>query len=687
LQLSIQDPKKLLNFFLDISGNNSKDITYMKNLIDAYPNVLDYMMNNEMPNLSNVQYVKYKRYTALKEKVVEHYHLLELNEWLSDCFNFTILKRLYDHFAERQLNKKDINKLIVKAIKTQPYDTLCKLTNIAFMTADRILLNAYNKNPKLWDVDLSSSVYRCTSFIIWYLLNQLNGSTFTWTTSLKKQMSTKYDLSECINVFETAIQDVRIKLLSDNRIMLTSVYMEEQNISNFIKQGLDSFYKDNWNIDVNKYSSLNGFDLTDDQIKTLSSVNNNQLTLLNGYAGTGKSSSIKALINMLEDNNKSYYILAPTAKAAKTISKYTERQASTIHYALCNDFPDFDFHLDENDFQNVSELDNFKDVKCGIINADIVIIDESSMLSVSLFNLLIRYIDFRHNKVLMIGDSYQLPSIQHGNLYHDLLSLSDISKVTLNEIFRYTEDGLINVATNIRTGSKYLTNDKVQEIGNSYKYFEAGDTEQTLIAALEKYVELVNLYGIEDVAILTAKNIGSSGTYLLNNCIQQAINPLQPWDDELKIKLDDTEIAFRKNDVIMNIKNNYNAIPIGSDRKTLIANGQTGIIKNVNVYNQSLLLLIDDKEYEWQYKDCRNLRLGYAFTIHKSQGSQFKNVIYIITHDDMWMTSSNLMYVAVTRAQEVCYHYGDRNVINSKINVQENLKRNTTLIDHFYNWI
>ena len=204
-------------------------------------------------------------------------------------------------------------------------------------------------------------------------------------------MRYKYNISDCLATFNEAIKDKRFTVIND-KIMLTSSFLEEKNISNYIHEALKS--NQSWNIDVSKYSKVDNFKLTEDQLKTLEYVNNNQLVLLNGYAGSGKSSSIKALINMLEDNNKSYILLAPTAKAAKQISLYTDRLASTIHYRLCKDYPNFDHGIkNESEYEIASNLNKYYEKDLGVLDYDIIIIDETSMLSIQLFNMLLKYIN------------------------------------------------------------------------------------------------------------------------------------------------------------------------------------------------------------------------------------------------------------------------------------------------------
>lgn len=680
------DKSKSLQFLLKIIGNESANMYYIKNLLDIYPNTIEYILNDETPDLTKVKYVKSKRWKYIKELVLENISLLQLNDMLENVFDITTLinlKEYYTEFLGPTYNDEIINNIILQNIKKEPYDTLCRISGINFLTVDKILLNAYDKQQTLWNIDLKSSLERCTSFIIYFLLNKLNGSTKIEKNKLLQAMKYKYGLIACSHEFYNALNDYRLKIIGEC-VSLTNYFNEEKNISNFIFKALD--IKNNWNININLYNEIDNFILTNDQLNTLKLINENQLVLLNGYAGTGKSSSIKALINMLEDNNKTYKILAPTAKAAKTISEYTCRHASTIHFLLCADVPDFDINISDNEYINISNREASNDFKYEKLDYDIIIIDECSMLSITLFNILLRYIDPTKTKLLLIGDSYQLPSIQNGNLYQDLLEINDIPKITLDKIFRYTEDGLINVATNIRLGNKYLTNESEQYIGESYSFYNYDDIPKMLNAVLNKYVELINNgNNIFDIAILTAKNIGNSGTNILNSCVQSIINPISEFDDFISIMVNDTTIKFKENDVVMNIKNNYNAIPINKTEKVLIANGQTGIIKSVNSVNNTMIIDIDGNKFEFEYADIRNLRLAYCFTIHKAQGSQFKNVIYITTKNDEFMTNANLMYVAVTRAQKNCYHYGDKTVINKKIKEQINLKRNTNLVELYDN--
>ena len=199
---------------------------------------------------------------------------------------------------------------------------------------------------------------------------------------------------------------------------------------------------------------------------------------MNGFAGSGKSSSTKALINMLDANNKTYLLLAPTGRAAKVLSAYTQRQASTIHRGLA---------------YNPSEGWGYnKDSK---LNEDIIIIDEFSMVDIFLFEHLIEAIDFEKTKILIIGDDAQLASVGAGNILYDLLYLNVFPTITLNKIFRYGQGGLSTAATDIRESRAFLNekSDKTQTIGDDSSFIYMPIAQEKMIGyAVKVYEKLLS---------------------------------------------------------------------------------------------------------------------------------------------------------------------------------------------------
>ena len=193
MNICINNKTKVLNFLLSIIDNDSDPMYYLNNLVEIYPNVLDYILSNKTPDLSKVKYVKSKRWNYLKEKVLENIDLLELNQLLDDVFDIQTLRILKNYYSNKNNNDTSFeNKVIYKLIKFEPYDTLCKIPGISFNKADSILMAAFDKNKTLWEYDLRKSKQRCTSFIIYYLLTQLNGSTYTTKSNLINVMNYHY---------------------------------------------------------------------------------------------------------------------------------------------------------------------------------------------------------------------------------------------------------------------------------------------------------------------------------------------------------------------------------------------------------------------------------------------------------------------------------------------------------------
>lgn len=689
---------QLQELFLYVT-KNSKDIEYIDNLLEVYPNILDYMLADKIPDLSNVKYIKEKRYKSLKDKILRNKDLVSLCQSLEFVFEIKIVSKIREYFMNKLVTSNNINDFIISEIKNHPYDVLCSLEGIGFFKADKILLDANDKTNTLWSENLIVSEQRCISFLTYFLYECLNGSTIIPLKEIYKQMMYKYNLQPLIKVLDKVKYNERFVLINNSYLMLRKIYDEEKNIAKFIRECLTPINQNKWkDVDYKKYIHLDTFTLSDKQQLVLQYICENQLVLLNGFAGTGKSNTMKALIDMLINIGKTYLILAPTARAAKNVAEYTGKTAYTIHYYLCKYlFPEDNSYQYHKLSDDVDLLDNQQEINYqyslldeaeGIkIGYDVLIIDESSMMSVTLFNTLLQYIDPVKTKILLVGDSYQLPSIQYGNLYHDLLRISDIPSIFLDEIFRYKEDGLINVATNVRLGNIYLKENKDTQIGESYNFYTYRNHKDLINKVLNKYLELVDKYSKEDVIILTPKNIGNTGTNLINSCVQRIINPIEWCDTYHEIKIDNMSIKFKENDRVMNIKNNYKAVIVDeygfpSTDTAIIINGQIGIVKEVRPNNQ-LVVNFEGIDILFEGTEAYNLRLAYCFTVHKSQGSQFKSIIYLTTAEDFYMINSNLLYVGITRAINECHHFGDMRTINNKIGIRENLKRNTTLVQQY----
>ena len=396
---------------------------------------------------------------------------------------------------------------------------------------------------------------------------------------------------------------------------------------------------------------------------------------------------------MLKANNKTFMLFSPTGKAAKVLSEYTKQETSTIHRGLGYS-PNGYFYL----YGNLLKLSDglperydyyshFAYNKCNKLNCNILIIDEFSMVDVWLFNQVIDAVDFAKTKILLIGDNAQLPSVGCGNLLHDLMESQLVPTTTLTKVFRYGEGGLMKIATDVRFCKQYLSNDmrsKMTEFGNNKDYVFV-DLESNSIPnqVVQLYKRLLQKgYSIQDIQVLTAKNVGDCGTVVLNNMLQKIANPSYRSYSSEHLDYNNKEVSYYKGDLVIQKVNNYNA-EIDCDDDTddrptaFIANGETGIIEKVNMKNNYLVINFDGIRVRYYQSHLGMIGLGYCITIHKSQGSSIKIVIVCTPKSHIFMCNSNLIYVGLTRMKEKCFHLGDFDTVNKAVKKKENFIRNT----------
>ena len=647
-------------FLYEILSKNQAEV-----LFNNYPNIIDLVKNGQdnKVDLSKLNGIGEYTFGVIKRKIIENFKLADLVAEFRGVMTISMLRRIYDKYP-------DINKLREK-LAEEPYSTLTKISGVGFKKADAIVLDLQKENIVDFGYNIKQSVDRCLACIVFLLQeNENEGNTKMNLADLRKQCIEM--IPECIPYFVEAIQSDDIYYNKEKMdIALSHTYKKEWYIAHTIADNIKCTYNI-WDFDIEKYRSLNDFDLSDEQMLTLKNVCNCNISILNGPGGTGKSSSTLALINMLDDNHKSYMIFAPTGKAAKVISGYTNRRASTIHRGLM-----------------YSPRDGWGYNNDNKVSCDIVIVDESSMIDIDLFSHLIDAIDFTHTKLLLIGDNAQLPSVGCGNLFHDLIESKVVPSATLTKVHRYGEGGILTVATDTRFCKPYLDKTmrgKATWFGSNRDYvFRDVSPEDMVKTAVSIYKKLLDDgENIEDIQIITPKNVGDYGTVALNNMVQKAVN--KNYGSEAYMKVGET--TYYKGDIVIQKHNNYKAIMCdmshnvvyGEDGKpetAFVANGESAIVRYA--CNSYVILDFDGILVKYEKSNMIDIGLGYAITTHKSQGSGIKNVILCSPKSDIWMLNSNLLYVGVTRSIKRCFHLGSINTVNMAIKKKANLKRLTFL--------
>ena len=632
-------------------------------IINNYPNIIAIVKENRTNEIdvSKLKGIGNKSLEKIKNKIIENFYLMDLVTEFGGILSLSMLRKIYERYSSVELLKRKL--------KTEPYSSLTRVSGIGFKKADSIVLQLQNENIIDFGFDVKTSPDRCLSCMLYLLEENENGGHTKMNLADLRQQCLKM-VPSCAEHFVDVIKDDNIYYNKDNmEVALRATYETEKYIADTI---LSNLHNDNniWDFDIQKYRAIGEFELSDEQMQILDVVCKNNIAILNGFAGAGKTASAQGIINMLKDNNKSFRLFAPTGRASKVLHENTNEPASTIHRGLGYVPPN---QWTYNEWQK--------------IHSDIIIVDEFSMVDIWLFKKLLEAIDFECTKLLLIGDNAQLPSVSCGNLLHDFMEANIIPTVTLNRIFRYSSGGLMKVATDTRCCKEYLTKDmksKATTFGNNQDYMFI-DLASELITknAVALYKKLLdNGSSIEDIQVLTAKNVGECGSVELNNMIQRVANP--NYGSEVNMKIGDT--TYYEGDLILQCVNNYKAeldIRHLSDNErfmdeeptAFVANGETGIIKEI--YNTYIIADFNGMYVKYYRNDMNMVKLGYAISIHKSQGGGFKTVILCTPQSHIFMLNSNLLYVGLTRMKEKLYHLGSLQSVNQAVKKKANLTRHT----------
>ena len=650
----------VFNFLNEILTFNQASTIY-----ENYPDIIDRVKEDRLDDIDvgKLHGIGEITFNKIKKKIVDNFCLVDIVSEFKGIVSLSMIKKIYDKYPSIETLKYKL--------KNEPYKTLTRVSGIGFKTADSIVIQMQKELDTDFGYDVLTGSDRCLACVMHILQeNEKDGHTKMNLADLRRECYNT--VPECADKFVEVIKDRAIYYNKyDMEVSLKSTYDTEKRIADTILKYLN--VEDKWCFDVKKYESVGNLTLSDEQIKAISNVCDNKISILNGAAGTGKSQSTLAIINMLEDNCKSYTLFAPTGKASKVISEYTNRQATTIHRGLGYVPGENTWFYNENNK----------------LWTDIVIIDEFSMVDINLFAKVIDAIDFEHTKLLMIGDNAQLCSVGCGNLLHDFMESKIIPTVTLSKVFRYGEGGLMKIATDVRHCNTYLDNSMKSSatvFGDNKDYmFIDTNSDNLALNVVSLYKKLLeNGDNIEDIQVLTAKNVGEQGSIALNNMIQKVAN--NNVGSSKCMKVGDT--TYYIGDMVIQKVNNYKAKKYDGTairdldsnhleecEDVFVANGETGIIRDIN--NMCAIISFDGSEVVYTRETMHSIGLGYSISIHKSQGSSIKNVILCTPKSHTFMLNSNLVYVGLTRMKNKCYHFGEIKTVNTAVQKKANLERHT----------
>lgn len=494
-----------------------------------------------------------------------------------------------------------------------------------------------------------------------------------------------------LNVNEATIENGIINLKVNDEIVvedrngeewiyLYSFYNAENQIARNILE-LDKYRNvkkvSNIEKELNLVEKRTDIILSEKQKEAIRAINDNNVTIITGGPGTGKTTIIKSIIEIYKQKKYKIVLCAPTGRAAKRMTETTGEEASTLHRLL---------EIGKVDEESLFKKDN--EYQGAPIDGDIIIVDEVSMVDMFIMSYLLDCI-YKGTKLILVGDCDQLPSVGPGSVLKDLIASERIVTVHLDKIFRQAAKSKIIVnAHRVNNGKKFISKeDPEMEEDSKQDFFFIKENNQEKV--LEQVLSLCNgrlkKFGdydfFESIQVLSPTKKGLLGTKEMNKALQEELNPHREGEAEKN----SMGAIFRIGDRIMQIKNNYDMywekknegeVEVGNG----VFNGETGTILNINEKEKNICVKFDDDKYVWyEFNDLEQIEHSYCITIHKAQGSEFDVVIMIVPQAAPMLLTRNLLYTGLTRAKKLLIVIGNERVIDYMINNVDSKKRNTGL--------
>ncbi len=570
----------------------------------------------------------------------------------------------------------------VEKIQENPYVLVDIVYGINFNNIDKIAMQI--------GIPMDSD-YRVKSGIKYALLvASYNGNTCVQKENLITYVKSILEVDE--NIIEDNIinldvtSEIHIIEKEDEKwVFLEPLYKAEKNIAErlaVLRDCENAKFMKNFESEIRKHEEKIDIELSEKQFEAIKQINENNVCIITGGPGTGKTTIIKCAIEIYKTHKKKVVLCAPTGRAAKRMSETTGEEAKTIHRLL--------------------EIGKFEEDKLGSIDtdvtpvdADVLVVDEMSMVDVFLMNYLVKAI-YLGTKVIFVGDPNQLPSVGPGSILKDLIASNQFATVHLDKIFRQAAKSKIIVnAHNVNSGISFIGNKEYEEDSeNDFFYINESNQDKMLYQVLSLSKERLKNYGdyefFKNIQVLTPTKKGKMGTKELNQSLQQTLNPKV---DEIEEKIYG-QVTFREGDRVMQIKNNYDIYWEKGSRNDLrtyesntgVFNGEIGRIAKIDSNERQMEVEFDDGKIAWYaFSELDQLEHAYAITIHKAQGSEFDVVILVVPPSSNMLLTRNLLYTGLTRAKKLLIVIGNKNLIESMINNCDTKRRNTGLKIKFEN--
>lgn len=555
-------------------------------------------------------------------------------------------------------------------LKENPYRLADDIEGVGFRTADDIAAKAGIR---------TDSDFRVRSGILYTLL-QASGEGHTFLP--KEELTSK--ASELLGIDQEIIEKNYMDLSIDRKIVMkqsgeqtqiyaASFYYMEANTATMLRKLDNTYDVADAEIEqrIHKIEKQTGMELDEHQVQAVKEAVRNGLLVITGGPGTGKTTTINTIIRYFELEGMDIFLAAPTGRAAKRMSETTGFEARTIHRML-----ELNGGMEGNA--------GFERNETNPLETDVVIIDEMSMVDITLMNSLLKAIA-PGTRLILVGDINQLPSVGPGSVLKDIIQSEIFNVVMLTKIFRQasTSDIIVN-AHKINRGEEVSLDNKSMDFF-FLKRYEAdiiiNVVLQLVKQKLPKFVDATPY----DIQVLTPMRKGLLGVERLNGILQHYLNP----PDKSKREKEHGDMIFREGDKVMQTKNNYQLeweictkFGLTVDKGMGIFNGDMGIITEINDFAETMTVEFDEgRKVEYSYKLLDELELAYAITIHKSQGSEYPAVVIPLLNGPSMLMNRNLLYTAVTRARKCVTLVGNDTTFQQMIKNTSQQKRYSGLCD------
>ena len=625
--------------------------TQADTLLKVYPNIVHEIINHtDNVDVSKLHGIGKTTWSKIKEKIINNYVISDI---------ITLLQPLgVTYNAVKSLLKYEPNPTILKQkIKENPY-VLTNAKGFGFLTVDRMALKL--------DPSLINSGKRLAAFIKYYLYKAANDDGHTWVLFNVLRNNVLDSVPQCAELFDKLVNVENGTAfgsnfyVENNRIGLHHFKDCEESIYNILMEL--NLYPFNGVVDtehgISRAEEKLGYALTEEQRTAVKNIEASNVILITGKAGTGKSTSARAILESLAGSSIACCSLS--AKAAQRIMEATGFNAMTIHRLLGYNGVAFAYNSENR------------------LPYDVVFIDEASMINCQIFYCLLSAIK-EGAKVIICGDYAQLPPIGAGNIFSDILQMNDRFSVSLlTKVQRQAErSGILTDANKIREGIFPIKAPEPQIVTGELQdmaYVFRNERERLQEIAIKQYIKMYNQHGVENVAVaVPRKDTVINSALEINKKIQEVV-----INTENTPYLSASSNRFYIGDRVIQIEN---------DARRNIYNGEVGFVENVfpeAKANEVCLIARfvggeETKYIEYKYEDLHTLQLGYALSIHKMQGSEYDYVIVVIDNTHYTLLDNCLLYTGITRAKKLCVLVAEPQAFNKAMKTNFNANRQTWL--------